>query len=506
MSAVEAIKSRLVLPDPSITDAVGRHHTLGTAVADLVDNSIDAGAEQVLVRFVLREGRAVGLRVLDDGRGMDAAQINEAMTFAHKRAYGTDDLGHFGLGLKAASLSQADEFDVYTRAVGGAHSGRRTEAGEKSRVHTLDPAQVAGEMRKPCGRHPERNGATGTIVEWRRVRSFLSSGSASEQRAWLERTVQELLALLGVVFHRIIEAGRAEILVDVFDTDSGEAGVPRRVGRLDPFDYADPGGYGPVELRGLLDGEGFVLRAHVWPHRQSASSRFRLFGRDGGDFQGFHVYRRDRLLQIGGWNGVLQESPERRFLRIEVELEGPLLRHATINPEKSGVEFDAALCAAVERCTDGRGLGLPGLLDRGRGEWSASKRRSRREVTLVEPDRGFSPGLLGEFGELAKFSDHAPIDVRWGRVESGGLFDVDLGGRTLWLDERQRSWLSRDDGEAADAPLVKTLLWLLCSRFFEGSRLGVRERRELDTWKALLAAALEEDRERRACAEGVESG
>lgn len=39
--APQPIASKVVPPDPSITSAIGRHHTLESAVADLVDNSID---------------------------------------------------------------------------------------------------------------------------------------------------------------------------------------------------------------------------------------------------------------------------------------------------------------------------------------------------------------------------------------------------------------------------------------------------------------------------------
>ena len=127
-AAPRITRTRDVPPDPSIARAVGRHHTFETAIADLVDNSVDAGSRNVLVRFLQRGGAVVGLRLIDDGRGMDAVTIDEAMTFAKKRAYETGDLGHFGLGLKAASLSQADVLRVYSRKYGAQPAGRLIEA------------------------------------------------------------------------------------------------------------------------------------------------------------------------------------------------------------------------------------------------------------------------------------------------------------------------------------------------------------------------------------------
>lgn len=53
-------------PDPSLVSAIGLHHSLPTAIADLVDNSIDAEAGNVLVRILQHGGRAVGLLVIDE--------------------------------------------------------------------------------------------------------------------------------------------------------------------------------------------------------------------------------------------------------------------------------------------------------------------------------------------------------------------------------------------------------------------------------------------------------
>lgn len=67
-------------PDPHIMDAIGGNHRLETAVADLVDNSIDAGASSVLIRFVVAANRVESFYVVDDGRGMTGGQIDPAMT------------------------------------------------------------------------------------------------------------------------------------------------------------------------------------------------------------------------------------------------------------------------------------------------------------------------------------------------------------------------------------------------------------------------------------------
>src|SRR5699024_7426327 len=181
------IGSRRVDPDPSITSAIGRHHSLATAVADLVDNSIDAGALNVLVRFLIESGIPVGLRVIDDGRGMDTPAIDEAMTYARKRDYDPHDLGHFGIGLKSASLSQADCLIVWSRRYGAPPVGRRllrSTIDSGPMVESYTSVDAGDQL---AAADVEFDLTTGTIVDWSDVRSFLRSDSWDDQSAWLEK-------------------------------------------------------------------------------------------------------------------------------------------------------------------------------------------------------------------------------------------------------------------------------------------------------------------------------
>ena len=83
--------------------SLGRNHAFETAIADLVDNSVDAGARNVLIRFVRNGHRLVGLLVVDDGQGMTEKHLDVAMTIGGKRKYGPNEIGRFGLGLIIAS-------------------------------------------------------------------------------------------------------------------------------------------------------------------------------------------------------------------------------------------------------------------------------------------------------------------------------------------------------------------------------------------------------------------
>ena len=100
----------------------GLGYSTATALADLVDNSIAAGAGGVNLLFVW-EGPASHIIIQDDGRGMDHAGLDRAMRLGHQSpldARADDDLGRFGQGLKTASFSQCRGLTVASRQEGGA--------------------------------------------------------------------------------------------------------------------------------------------------------------------------------------------------------------------------------------------------------------------------------------------------------------------------------------------------------------------------------------------------
>ena len=105
------------------TRAIG--YSLEAAVADIIDNSIAAGARNVDLFFFPIDGAYIA--VLDDGAGMNTDELNSAMQYGSKNPNverDANDLGRFGLGLKTASLSQCRCLSVITKQ-GERIEGRR---------------------------------------------------------------------------------------------------------------------------------------------------------------------------------------------------------------------------------------------------------------------------------------------------------------------------------------------------------------------------------------------
>lgn len=79
------------------------------AIADLVDNSIDAGATQVIVDI-----DSTKIAISDDGSGMTREIVEEAIKLGSNTQRAPGDLGKFGMGLVTASLSLGRKLIIQT--------------------------------------------------------------------------------------------------------------------------------------------------------------------------------------------------------------------------------------------------------------------------------------------------------------------------------------------------------------------------------------------------------
>ena len=100
-----------------------RYRHPANAIAELIDNSIDAGAnrvdllikeEQEVVK-THRVWRVAELAVFDDGEGMDIETLAQALRFGgRKPSSRIQAIGKYGMGLPTASVSQCRRVDVWT--------------------------------------------------------------------------------------------------------------------------------------------------------------------------------------------------------------------------------------------------------------------------------------------------------------------------------------------------------------------------------------------------------
>lgn len=480
-----------LVPDPRSLEALGRNHTMEAALAELVDNSVDAGARHVLIRFVRDGGRLIRLLVIDDGSGMTEERIDVAMTVGGSRTYDDREIGRFGLGLKAASFSQARSVTVVAAADEQDAVGRRwqlAKAKQDYRCEIVDHAFASGQLGQDWG-FPESK--TGTIVRWDDVKGFPTIDNEAAVERFLQGAFAKIRAHLGLIFHRILDGGDLRLLIDV--EDAGDVVLRTGVPSLDPFGYAKTGAAGWPKCIHAGDGaRKLQLDCHIWPGRSNTDA-FRL---DGNliERQGLYIYYNDRLVQRGGWNGLCHADKQLNLARIAVSIDGDVEQMMSLKPEKNGVEVGPEFGPSVFAGVAADGTTFVDYTDRARGVLKDANRRHRVRQAIVPPGSGFAPKVRRAFSRELPIKDEDPIDIRWKRLPEDDFFKIDRDARVLWLNQRYRRALAGGrDGALNDLPVIKALLFLLTENIFAGQNMGPRDKDNLDVWQAILTAAARDE-------------
>ena len=188
----------------------GLGYSTAAALADIIDNSISAGASEVRLDFAWN-GPGSRLTVLDNGRGMSDDELESAMRLGDKNpldARSAHDLGRFGMGLKTASFSQCRRLTVAS-VKDGATSCLRWDLDELAAdpdggwLLFEGPAQGS----KPFIAGPKGKKA-GTVVLWEQMDRVVTVGFTSNDFHDLIDTVESHLAM---VFHRLLQGPRAKL-------------------------------------------------------------------------------------------------------------------------------------------------------------------------------------------------------------------------------------------------------------------------------------------------------
>jgi hypothetical protein len=295
-----------------------------SAVADLVDNSIDAAARKIDIS-VAYSGTNSWIRIADDGIGMTGRELDEAMRYGSRRSYQESALGHFGLGLKTASLSQCRRLTVAARSTASARIEirrwdlDRVTASDAWSLERLTPRQCSPALTEPLA------GTSGTVVMWERLDRVLGYARPQGHAAMsgLERVIDEIGEHLSMTFHRFL---------------SGEVGRHRSRIRMTlggrPLEAWDPFARSEAATQVLrpqsiaLEHAGARHRVRIRPYILPNQIRFSSVAahtRAAGPKrwnrqQGLYIYRHDRLIQSGGWNRLRTLDEHTKLARVALDI------------------------------------------------------------------------------------------------------------------------------------------------------------------------------------------
>jgi len=308
----------VVPPDPHLLEslrAVG--YSFETAVADIIDNSLTAGATEVqILSSATGEPR---FAVLDNGTGMTRADAIRAMTLAAESPQGSrkeHDLGRFGLGMKTASLSQCRTLTLSTKR----------GASISTFQWNLDYIAKTGQWNLKEITHPSHTEFlglealmqlhSGTLVHWSELdRLKLSEGP--DQAAFDAATIR-VRDHCELVFHRFIsgsDARQVDILLN-----------GRKLHSYDPF-LSENKATRKQNQTFTLAGVKVPVTAYTLPHlsRMTTSQRTAItkYG-NLRDTQGFYLYRAGRLVIWATWFRLNSKKELASLARVRVDVPNTL--------------------------------------------------------------------------------------------------------------------------------------------------------------------------------------
>lgn len=106
-----------ITPDKSIYHKLGEsNYSIPDALAELVDNSIDAANESGVDISIVLDKSKQQIIISDNGMGMNKETASKSIVLAHSQKH--DALGEFGLGMKSACMSLGGAFHLETTREG----------------------------------------------------------------------------------------------------------------------------------------------------------------------------------------------------------------------------------------------------------------------------------------------------------------------------------------------------------------------------------------------------
>lgn len=492
-----------------------------SALSELVDNSIQAGATRIAISVVAIESdadeKAIEVSVLDNGCGMDPATLRQALRFGGSTRFGDRrGLGRYGMGLPNASLSQARRVSVYTwQAPRSAQRADRAphrvyssylDVGEIMRCEMTEvpEPQMAKEPPSDC------TGTSGTLVCW-------SQCDRLEYRR-VSTIVRKLEAELGRRFRHFIWKGlritingdKLEAIDPLYLSPKVETSGAQLFGEEMRFevraDAVDTGRTGWVRVRFT------ELPVHAW-HKLSNEEKRRIGLSKGA---GVSIVRGEREVDYGWFfMGTKHRENYDDWWRCEIQFD-PILDEAFgITHTKQQARPQAHLLEALTPDLEATARALNGRARKAHLAAKATERFSEAERIANERDHLLRPlphgtdprakALMRELEEShpnlrERTDEHGRYSIIEHAVNDTSFFTLAHDGDRLVLVLNPDHPFYREiykplsEGETERNPQLRAkleLLLLAAARSEAGSRGKVpalaKHRRE---WSNTLAAFL----------------
>ena len=300
-------------------------YSFPSAVADLLDNSVSAHAKHIDI--FTNPSEDPFLVILDDGNGMTKDQLYEAMRYGSDNPLterAADDLGRFGLGLKAASLSQCRKLVVISKCNHGINAcawdldfviQKRNWALQCFNEEELSEYPFIDKLKTI------QQGTYIYLSDFDRIKEGTNDLSST-----FARCIDDMSKHLSLVFHRYIEEG---LVIRVND-------LPLIA--KDPFLKYHRATQKKRESTIYIGGEKITLQPYILPHisKLDQDDLDKVGGKENlKNEQGFYIYRQKRLIIWGTWFRLERKDELSKLARVMVDIPNSLDNMWSIDIKKS---------------------------------------------------------------------------------------------------------------------------------------------------------------------------
>lgn len=300
-------------------------YSFPSAIADLLDNSISANARNIDI--VSSPGMEPSLIILDDGNGMTEHELYEAMRYGSSNPLETrreDDLGRFGLGMKAASLSQCRKLIVVSK------KEEKISAYSWDLDYVIDSKSwmLMGFKEEEMLQFPhidqlldKEHGTYIYLSEFDRIKEGTSNLSET-----FNKCLDDMINHLALVFHRFIDEG---LIIRVNQM---------KIEARDPFLSYHRATQRKRESSFRINNEKITLKPFILPHlsKLCQDDLDKVGGKDRlRSEQGFYVYRNKRLIIWGTWFRLERKDELNKLARVMVDIPNSLDYMWSIDIKKS---------------------------------------------------------------------------------------------------------------------------------------------------------------------------
>lgn len=331
------------------------------AVAELIDNSIQAGATHVELMCIeaintslQRQRLQISqIAVLDNGKGMDSVVLSQALQFGNGTHLNeTKGMGKFGIGLPNSSISQASKTEVWSWQNGKTPLYTYLDIGNLGSGEVPTPVQK--ELPDMIKDAAQAIGKSGTLVLWSQLDRCLWKTA--------EAIINNSELLIGRMYRKFLVEGKVTISLLAFDkTNPAKKSITRSAIPNDPAYLITPSStpkpydttpmfkkWGEVDSNYKIKYGGEEHDVHIRYSLVQDSIRKDTFNA-GGTLYGLHaaknegvsLVREGRELALDS-NLVGPHDPRNRWWAVEIEFPAALDNvFGVTNNKQEARNFDA---------------------------------------------------------------------------------------------------------------------------------------------------------------------